>query len=176
MRTSTIAYGSLRIPLSGQRQIDEAFAYLSRDRVERSLIERLEHSPVQHRIVIDHRHDDSYRPWTHTIRWDPTSAMRTTNGGRQSPALAPGHCRSRHRAVDEAAAEHPRLALGRVVEDAGLSRRYALLAVDEIDLDRGHVSWKSPIGRALLRRKAGDEIALHRPSGEVQLTGVAVEY
>jgi hypothetical protein len=91
MKTSTIAYGSLRIPLSGQRQIDEAFAYLARDPVERSLIERLERSPVQHRIVIDHRHDDSYRPWTHTIRWDPTSALRTTHGGRQSPALGLGH-------------------------------------------------------------------------------------
>lgn len=91
MNTTTIGYGSLRIPLSGQRRIDEAFAYLARDPGERALIERLERSPVQHRITINHRNDDSYRPWSHTIRWDPTSAMRTTHGGRQSPALGLGH-------------------------------------------------------------------------------------
>ena len=37
--------------------------------------------------------------------------------------------------MDEAATKHARLALGRVVKDAGLSRRYAFLAVHEIDLD-----------------------------------------
>jgi hypothetical protein len=91
MSASTVRYGSLRIPLSSQRAIDEAFAYLARDPVARSLIERLERSPVEHRIAIDHRHDDSYRPRSHTIRWDPTSAMRTSNGGRQSPALGLAH-------------------------------------------------------------------------------------
>src|ERR1700681_2095872 len=91
MSASTVRYGSLRIPLSSQRAIDEAFAYLARDPVARSLIERLERSSVEHRIAIDHRHDDSYRPWSHTIRWDPTSAMRTRNGGRQSPALGLAH-------------------------------------------------------------------------------------
>ncbi len=91
MNASTVRYGSLRIPLSSQRAIDEAFAYLARDPVGRSLIERLERSRVGHRIVIDHRHDASYLPWSHTIRWDPTSAMRTTDGGRQSPALGLAH-------------------------------------------------------------------------------------
>ena len=91
MTANTVRYGSLRIPLSGQRLIDEAFAYLARDPAARSLIERLERSRTPHRIVIDHRHDDSYRPWSHTIRWDPTSALRTTAGGRQSPALGLAH-------------------------------------------------------------------------------------
>jgi hypothetical protein len=91
MNASTVRYGSLRIPLPAQRAIDEAFAYLARDPVVRSVIERLERSRVGHRIAIDHRHDDSYLPWSHTIRWDPTSALRTTDGGRQSPALGLAH-------------------------------------------------------------------------------------
>jgi hypothetical protein len=97
MRTSTahahqtVRYGSLAIPLAAQRQVDEAFAYLARDSVERSLIERLERSPLRHRIAIDHHGDDSYEPSTRTIRWDPTSALLTTSGGRQSPALGLGH-------------------------------------------------------------------------------------
>jgi hypothetical protein len=91
MNANTVRYGSLRIPFRGQRLVDEAFAYLARDPAARSLIERLERSRTPHRIVIDHRHDDSYLPSSHTIRWDPTSAMRTTAGGRQSPALGLAH-------------------------------------------------------------------------------------
>ena len=42
--------------------------------------------------------------------------------------------RRRHRALDETAAEHARLALACVVEHAGLPRRDAVLAVDQFDL------------------------------------------
>jgi hypothetical protein len=87
----SVRYGSLTIPSSARNEIDSAFAYLARDSVERSLIARLEHSRVPHRIVIDHRGDDSYLPWSHTIRWDPYSALRTSDGGWQSPALGLGH-------------------------------------------------------------------------------------
>src|SRR5262249_62201981 len=38
------------------------------------------------------------------------------------------------RALDEAAAEHARLAFGRVVEHASLARRHAVLALEQIDL------------------------------------------
>jgi hypothetical protein len=91
MKTSAVHYGSLGIPLAAKELVDRAFAYLSRDAVERSLIRRVEHSSVRHRIVINHRGDDSYKPDTRTIRWDPTCALRTTHGGRQSPALGLGH-------------------------------------------------------------------------------------
>src|SRR5450631_1832134 len=40
----------------------------------------------------------------------------------------------RHRALDEAAAEHARLANAGVVKDAGLAGRNAILAVHEINL------------------------------------------
>ncbi len=60
-------------------------------------------------------------------------------------------------------------------EDGGRTT-YRIVGEDEIDLDRGHVSWRSPIGRALLRRQAGDAITLHRPSGEAVLTVIAVRY
>jgi hypothetical protein len=91
MTTSTVHYGSLVIPLAAQRRIDEAFGYLARDSAVRSIVERLERSRMPHRIAIDHRHVDAYQPWNHTIRWDPTSALRTSHGGRQSPALGLAH-------------------------------------------------------------------------------------
>lgn len=88
---ATVRYGSLTVPLSGQREVDEAFGYLARDPVERAIIEKLEHSRTPHRIAIDRHGNDSYDPNTHTIRWDPYSALETTTGGSQSPALGLGH-------------------------------------------------------------------------------------
>jgi len=90
MRTGTVHYGSLAVPLSAQRQVDAAFAYLARDPAARAVIERLERSRTPHRIVIDHHGRDAYLPWSHTIVWDPHSAMRVGNG-RQSPALGLAH-------------------------------------------------------------------------------------
>jgi hypothetical protein len=92
-------YGSLTIPPAARSEIDSAFVYLARDPVERALIARLQHSRTPHRIVIDHHGDDAYLPWSHTIRWDPYSALRTSSGGRQSPALGLGH-ELDHAAVD----------------------------------------------------------------------------
>jgi hypothetical protein len=86
-----VRYGSLSFPKYAQRDVDATFAYLSRDAVERSLIERVEHSRTPHRIAIDRTDDDSYDPELHVIRWDPHSALVTTDGGRQSPALGLGH-------------------------------------------------------------------------------------
>src|SRR6202048_4385941 len=53
----------------------------------------------------------------------------------RAPTLPRGQARSRNRAMDEAAAKHARLTLGGIVKDAGPSRRYAFLAVHEVDLD-----------------------------------------
>jgi hypothetical protein len=91
MQTHGLHYGSLSVPARAQHEVDAAFEYLARDPVERSLIERLERSRTPHRIAINRRGDDAYLPWSHTIRWDPYSALRTTSGGRQSPALGLGH-------------------------------------------------------------------------------------
>ena len=47
---------------------------------------------------------------------------------------------------------------------------------DEIDLDKGHISWRSPLGKSLLKKRAGDTVLLRRPNGEVELTIVSVRY
>src|SRR5512144_3115282 len=56
-------------------------------------------------------------------------------GGRHAGVVGVRRPRRRDRALDEAAAEHARLALGGIVEHARLARRHAVLAGDEIDLD-----------------------------------------
>jgi transcription elongation factor GreB len=64
-----------------------------------------------------------------------------------------------------------------VVEDEdGKTMRYQIVGEDEIDLTKGRVSWRSPIGRVLLKKTTGDSVLLRRPSGEVELTVVEVSY
>jgi len=36
---------------------------------------------------------------------------------------------------------------------------------DEVDLDRGHISWVSPLARALMKAAAGDRVVLKAPGG-----------
>lgn len=91
MTSATVHFGSLAVPAKAARDVKAAFSYLSRDPVERSLIDRIEHSDTKHRIAINHRGNDSYDPLHETITWDPRSALLTTSGGRQSPALGLGH-------------------------------------------------------------------------------------
>jgi transcription elongation factor GreB len=63
------------------------------------------------------------------------------------------------------------------IEDEDGSRTsYRIVGEDEIDLDKRHISWVSPLGRVLLKKRAGDAVLLRRPSGEVQLTIVSVKY
>jgi hypothetical protein len=87
----TSPYGSLSVPARARADFDRAVAYLSRDPGERDLFDRLEHGSRAIRLVTNARNDDSYDPTTHTIHWDPHSALRTTSGASQSPALGLGH-------------------------------------------------------------------------------------
>ena len=91
-RAGYVLHGSLSVPRRAERAYDEAKSYLTRDRIERSLFDRLEHARGRHfRLTINHRDDDHFDPRTDTIAWDPHSALRTSGGGRQSPALGLGH-------------------------------------------------------------------------------------
>jgi transcription elongation factor GreB len=67
-------------------------------------------------------------------------------------------------------------AIVEVEDEDGARATYRIVGEDEIDLDRGHISWRSPLGRSLLKRRAGDTIVFRRPSGEVELTVVSVRY
>jgi transcription elongation factor GreB len=63
-----------------------------------------------------------------------------------------------------------------VEDEAGARATYRIVGQDEIDLGKGHISWRSPLGRALLKRREGDTILLRKPNGEVELTVVTVRY
>jgi hypothetical protein len=90
-RTRYVHHGALRVPALADAAFTQAARYLSRDSVMRGIIAKVEHSHTQYTLRIVHNDNDRYVPWTHTIEWDPQSAMRTTRGGRQTPALGLGH-------------------------------------------------------------------------------------
>jgi transcription elongation factor GreB len=62
------------------------------------------------------------------------------------------------------------------VHDGREAARYRIVGVDETDLDRGWVSWLSPLARALLNAKPGDRVRFNAPSGEKALEVRKVEY
>jgi transcription elongation factor GreB len=63
-----------------------------------------------------------------------------------------------------------------VEDEDGARATYRIVGEDEIDLARGDISWRSPLGRTLLKRRPGDTVVFRRPSGEVELTIVRVRY
>ncbi|SAL21015.1 transcription elongation factor GreB [Caballeronia arvi] len=60
--------------------------------------------------------------------------------------------------------------------DDGDVKTVTIVGVDEVDLERGYVSWISPVARALLKAKIGDTVALHTPAGVQQIDIVDVRY
>jgi transcription elongation factor GreB len=58
----------------------------------------------------------------------------------------------------------------------GRERTVSIVGADEVDLDRGRVSWISPIARALLKAELGDEVRLQTPHGPETIEVVAIRY
>jgi len=64
----------------------------------------------------------------------------------------------------------------RYANAAGAERVVSIVGTDEVDLNRNHISWASPLGRALLKSAPGDSVVLQAPSGTEDLTVLEVRY
>jgi len=64
----------------------------------------------------------------------------------------------------------------RYANDAGVERLVRIVGLDEIDLDRNHISWMSPLARALMKSRPGDSVWLRAPGGSEQLQILEVRY
>ena len=58
----------------------------------------------------------------------------------------------------------------------GDERTIKIVGVDEVELDKGHVSWISPIAKALLRAEEGDVVKMRTPAGVEEIEIVKVAY
>ncbi|NLE85004.1 MAG: transcription elongation factor GreB [Myxococcales bacterium] len=61
-------------------------------------------------------------------------------------------------------------------DEEGERKTYTLVGPDESDPSAGKLSFKSPLGRALMKRKVGDVVTVQRPAGEIELEILAIRY
>ncbi|MBF0312276.1 MAG: transcription elongation factor GreB [Oligoflexia bacterium] len=64
----------------------------------------------------------------------------------------------------------------RVEDESGEQRIYTVVGEDEVDLDKGFISWKSPLGNALLGKRMGEIASYKSPRGEKELRVVKIVY
>ena len=64
----------------------------------------------------------------------------------------------------------------RYVNQRDEERTVTIKGIDEADSGHGEVSWISPIARALLKSRVGDELQLMTPGGLEQVEVIAVSY
>ena len=63
-----------------------------------------------------------------------------------------------------------------VRHDNGEASVYRIVGLDETDVDRGWVSWLSPIAKALLNARLGGKVRFKFPSGEEPLEIVTIAF
>ena len=64
----------------------------------------------------------------------------------------------------------------KVIDEEGIEKDYIIIGVDEINVDKGLISWKSPIGKSLLGKEVGDLCQVNVPKGAKELEIVGIEY
>ena len=63
-----------------------------------------------------------------------------------------------------------------VEDDDGNASTWRIVGEDELDVALGWISYKSPIGQALIGKDEGDEVVIHAPSGPRKMAIVEVRY
>jgi transcription elongation factor GreB len=59
---------------------------------------------------------------------------------------------------------------------AELEHAVSIVGIDEVDLDRGYISWRSPLAHALMKASPGDHVDLRAPGKTEHLEIIHVEY
>jgi transcription elongation factor GreB len=59
---------------------------------------------------------------------------------------------------------------------AGLEHIVSIVGIDEVDLDRGYISWRSPLANALMKSSPGERVVLRAPAKTEPLEIIDVVY
>jgi transcription elongation factor GreA len=90
------------------------------------------------------------------------------------------HSLGRAQVIDPASIDSETIGFGATVTlrdlDTEQEEVYAMVGELETDVDNGRISIKTPIARALLGKRAGDEVAITLPKGVRELEVVSVTY
>ncbi len=63
-----------------------------------------------------------------------------------------------------------------IADEQGQEQTYTIVGVDETDISRGHISWISPLARALIKAREGDTVRFQSPMGQREIEIVEVRY
>jgi transcription elongation factor GreB len=63
-----------------------------------------------------------------------------------------------------------------VADEDGQHKTYRLVGPDESDPSSGKLSFQSPMGQALMKRRVGDVVTVKRPAGELELEIISLSY
>lgn len=80
--------------------------------------------------------------------------------------------------VDPKTVSTEKITFGAVVtisDEDGVESVYQIVGEDEIDAKSGKISWKSPLARALLGKKQGEVVSVHRPAGTIEVEIVRIK-
>ena len=130
---------------------------------------------------------------TEVVAWAASNGDRSENAdyqyGKRRLRQIDGRLRFLTKQIDAAEVVDPELprtgqaairaffgATVRYTNTAGTERVVSIVGADEVDLDRNHISWISPLGRALMKSAAGDRVVLQAPRGAEYLTVLEVRY
>jgi transcription elongation factor GreB len=130
---------------------------------------------------------------TEVVAWAASNGDRSENAdyqyGKRRLRQIDGRIRFLSKRIDAAEVvdpETPRAAQAaaraffgatvRYASASGMERVVSIVGVDEVDLNRNHISWVSPLGRALMKSTVGDRVLLQAPGGAEYLTVLEVRY
>jgi transcription elongation factor GreB len=57
-----------------------------------------------------------------------------------------------------------------------VEKTITIVGIDEAEIDRGEVSWISPIARALLKARVGDTVEIRTPTGRETIEVIEISY
>lgn len=63
-----------------------------------------------------------------------------------------------------------------IADAAGVEKTWRIYGEDEVDVEQGILSWKSPLANAILGKREGDSAIVQAPSGPREIEIVAVSY
>lgn len=64
----------------------------------------------------------------------------------------------------------------KIEDESGAIKTYRIVGEDEIAPESNHISWKSPMAKALLGKNVGDVVVIHRPAGDMEVEILAISY
>ena len=166
-------------------QADEP-ATRGKDYITPSGLQRLKD---EHRLLLTRER----RAGTEVVAWAASNGDRSENAdyqyGKRRLRQIDGRIRFLRKRIEAAEVVDPEAprpgpaaaraffgATVRYASAAGAERVVSIVGTDEVDLDRNHIGWVSPLGRALMKSEAGDSVVLQAPRGTEYLIVLDVYY